>query len=301
MNKMSRREDLVSLMGAGRPRSVSGRKMSEEDQDGMVLERLEIDPGFGEAVIPALLTRPVGQGPWPAVLYCHAHGGSYPLGKGELLQGRDAYLQEPAYGPALAAKGIAALCLDMPAFEERQALSESALAKALLWQGKSLFGLMIDELLAGLDYLESRADLAPGRIAAVGLSMGCTHAWWLAALDDRVRCVASLCCMADIGELIASGAHDRHGIYMTVPGLVGRYETGEVAGLIAPRAHLSTIGALDALTPPQAVEKADRAIREAYETAGVPQNWRLIVEPDSGHKETPRMRREVMDFLAEHL
>ena len=44
----------------------------------------------------------------------------------------------------------------------------------------------------------------------------------LAALDDRIKAVAHLCCFADYDTMIELGAHDGHGHYMTIPGLAGR-------------------------------------------------------------------------------
>ncbi len=297
------RATLRRLTGAGRPRvnPVGAKVQSAEVREGYRLERLVITPGFADAEsIPALFTHPAGGGPWPSVLYCHAHGGRYPLGKCELIDGRSS-LQNPPYAQMLAEKGIAALCLDMPCFEDRQQPGESHRAKALLWRGETLFGLMMDELAAGIDYLQSREDVLSDRIATAGLSMGCTHAWWLAALDDRVRAVASLCCLADIGMLVEAGTHDNHALYMVVPGLVDACDTGDIAALIAPRSHLSCVGMKDELTPPAAVEKVDRTLKAAYAAAGASENWTLVVEPDSGHAETALMRQRVTDFLVAQL
>ena len=62
--------------------------------------------------MPALFTRPLeAAGPLPVVLYHHAHGGDYSLGKSELIEGRSA-LQRPPYAEPLAGRGIAALCID---------------------------------------------------------------------------------------------------------------------------------------------------------------------------------------------
>jgi dipeptidyl aminopeptidase/acylaminoacyl peptidase len=50
---------------------------------------------------------------------------------------------------------------------------------------------MLGDLAAGLDALAADPDVDAGtRIGAMGLSMGATHAYWLAALDDRVAAVA---------------------------------------------------------------------------------------------------------------
>jgi pimeloyl-ACP methyl ester carboxylesterase len=63
---------------------------------------------------------------------------------------------------------------------------------------------MLGDLMAGLDAL-GPIRTSTGAIAAMGLSMGATHAYWLAALDDRVAAVAHLCAFADMGPLIAGG------------------------------------------------------------------------------------------------
>ena len=56
--------------------------------------------------------------------------------------------------------------------------------------------------------------------------------------------------------MIELGAHDGHGHYMTIPGLVAETSVGEICGAIAPRPQLICIGADDSLTPPSAVAKA---------------------------------------------
>ena len=113
--------------------------------------------------------------------------------------------------------------------------TEAALAKAALWRGGTLMGRMLEDLAAGLDALTADPGVDAGRVGAMGLSMGATHAYWLAALDDRVSAVAHLCAFADMAPLLSSGAHDLHGIYMTVPGLLSHGDMGDVAALIAPR------------------------------------------------------------------
>ena len=43
------------------------------------------------------------------------------------------------------------------------------------------------DALRGLDYLAARPEVDAARLGTLGLSMGSTMAWWLAALDERVR------------------------------------------------------------------------------------------------------------------
>lgn len=251
-------------------------------------------------VIPAYFLRAAGgDAPAPAVLYCHAHGHRYEIGREELVDGRPA-LQVP-YAPALAARGYSVLCLEMPCFGARAVPPEPALAKAHHWRGTTLFGRMLAELSAGLDFLTDEPAVDASRIATLGISMGGTHAWWLAALDGRICAAAHLCCFADMDCLIATGAHDGHGVYMTVPGLLAHCSTGALAGLIAPRPQLVAVGLEDDFTSPRCFEAGLRDLRAAYAARGAGDSLEVIAEERSGHVETPAMRAGVLDFLERHL
>jgi dienelactone hydrolase len=269
-----------------------------EARGAFVLEELEFVTAEGEAV-RGFLTRPPPDRPVPAILCIHAHGFQYQIGASELLDGRPS-LHSPV-GPVLAGMGYAALMIDMPGFGVRAEPGESARTKARLWRGKSEAGQMLGELASAFDWLAARDDILADRIGVFGISMGATLGYWLASAEPRIACVAHLCCYADFGALIETGAHDLHGIYLTVPGLLGIASNGEIAGRIAPRPQLIAIGDLDPLTPPAAVDKALSETRAAYVEAGA--SHRLIVhrEPDGGHVETPAMRDAVTAFFRRYL
>jgi pimeloyl-ACP methyl ester carboxylesterase len=264
------------------------------------VEQLYLTSSGGQS-IRAILTGPPGE--WrslPAILYCHAHGNRYDIGANELVEGRPALLNPP-YGQALAHAGIMALCIDLPCFGERASQQESVLAKRYLWQGQTLFGAMLAELTAALDLLEAITGVDPDRIGIFGLSMGATLAFWLGALEPRLKAIAHLCCFADLATLVEQGGHDLHGLYMTVPGLLQQFSTGEIAGLAAPRPQFVGIGLQDPLTPQAAVDIAVAQVRAAYSTSGDESRFTVFNEPDSGHRETPDMRTEVLRFFKQHL
>ncbi len=295
------RETVLALLGGevGTIRLGEPEVRSRREEGGWVTEDLLFASTLGDRV-PAFFVRPRdGSGPVPAVLYCHAHGGRYDIGRRELFDGRAA-LQSP-YAADLRALNCAVLCLEMPCFGERREPAESALSKAHLWHGRTLFGRMIAELVAGIDYLAAHPGIDAGRIGTVGISMGGTHAWWLAALEPRIRAAVTLCCFADLACLIASGAHDGHGQYMTVPGLLQHTSTGRLAALAAPRPLLVCVGLRDWSTPADCFDKARSEVEQGYAGSGASGAVDFCVDPDAGHEETPSMRSAALSFLGRHL
>lgn len=265
--------------------------------EGFSVAEIAFETRTGEAVRGYLCGPPDTGGPLPAMLVIHAHGNRYDIGARELVEGRPALAGPLA--PALAARGIRSLCLDMPCFGARATVSESAAAKAALWQGSSLAGQMMGECAAAFDWLCRQPFVRPDRVGVFGISMGATFGYWLAAVEPRVRALAQECCLADFAALIATGAHDLHGIYLTVPGLLTLASNGTIAGMVAPRAQFIGLGDRDPLTPPAAADIALAEVQAAYARAG----GRLVLhrEPQAGHEETPAMRAAALTFLSAEL
>lgn len=293
------RAALIGLLGGHEP--TPWRLVERRNEGGVAAgtaERLTLEGPGGP--VRAFLTGPPQ--PWrsvPAVIYAHAHGGRYAIGAAELLEGRPALLSP--YGPDLAGAGVAALCIDLPCFGERADETEGERAKRELWRGRTLFGAMLDDLDGAFGFLSRLEGVDPSRIGVMGLSMGATLGFWLAALQPRLKAVAHLCAFADLATLVESGAHDLHGIYMTVPGLLRSWSTGRVAGLAAPISQLACMGLADPLTPPEAVRIAVAEARAAYEAAGRSDAFEVLTSPATGHVETPGMRAAVLAHLRRHL
>jgi pimeloyl-ACP methyl ester carboxylesterase len=291
-----RRHDLWRLLGPRpwRDEGVEGECLDSFSGDAMHVERWRLDLNR-EQPVPAMLLRPQVASPRGLVLYCHAHGNRFEIGKDELLAGRPA-LQPPTYGQALTARGWAVLAIDHWGFGERQIPSERALVKRLLWQGTTLWGWRLHDTLAALDWLRIQPGLAELPVVTLGVSMGSTMALWAAALDERIAGCIDLCCAAEYDALLASGGFDAHGEYFFVPGLLREFTLAEIAALIAPRPHLSCAGRDDPLTPPAGLASLDDALRRAYAMLGAPDAWHQRVE-DGGHAESVTMRAKVLDWL----
>ena len=299
-----RRQLLWSLLGdlPFRHRPKPPKLIRKEKGIGYVLEHLELDLNGIEPVPALLLVPDKPQQPAPGLLYIHWHGGTYPTGKMELITGQKVL---PAYAPVLAEKGIVTLAIDSWCFGERQhnpngKTGEEDAFKEMLWRGRVLFGMMMFDEHRAVDYLVSRLEVDANRIGAFGLSMGATKAWWLAALDPRIKLCIDLCCMSDYEELIKIGNLKGHGIYYYVPSLLKHFQTQQINELIVPRPHLSMNGRKDLLTPPAGVERVRDHLRPLYQRYGKAEDCRIELF-DCGHEELPEMRQMTLDWLDTHL
>jgi len=242
------------------------------------------------------------QTPAPGMLYIHWHAGMYGLGKEQLVRGVNV---QPAYASVCAEKGIVTLAIDSWCFGERQhevdgGAGEEDAFKLMLWKGQVLFGMMLFDEFRALDYLSSRAEVDPQRLAVLGMSIGATKAWWLAALDPRVRLCMDVCCLTDFEELIRAHSLKEHGIYYYVPSLLKHFQTAQINELIVPRAHLSVNGRRDPLTPAAGVEKIRDYLLPLYRRQGHERNCRIELF-DCAHVELPEMRKLILEWMDRYL
>lgn len=301
MSKQTMRDSLYKLLGQlpERDRPVKATLISTEEKNGIIIEKLLLDLN-GLEMVPAFFTRPAGAaGKLPVVLFNHSHFGQYTVGKNEFTLGRKE-MQSPPYAEALAKMGYAGLCIDTWGFGERSGRPEQDIFKEMLWKGRVMWGMMVYDNLQALDYLETRKDVDMKRVATMGMSMGSTMSWWLAALDERVKVCVDMCCLTDFQTLIEENGLGLHSIYYYVPDLLNHFSTADINSLIAPRPHLAVAGTQDPLTPSRGLKKIDSILKRVYASEKAADAWELKLY-DVGHLEPPEMRRDILAFLKKWL
>ncbi|MBX3064854.1 MAG: acetylxylan esterase [Anaerolineae bacterium] len=296
----SQRTLLYGLLGDLPPRDgkIGATTLGTTQRDGYQLETLLLELN-GIEPVSAYFVRPLAPGRYPCIVYNHAHGGNYEIGKEELLSGRG-MLQSPPYARALTENGYAALCIDHWCFGERRGRTESATFKQMLWEGRVLWGMMIYDSLRAVDYLNTRGDVNADRLATLGASFGSTMAWWLAALDPRIKVCIDICCLSDYQALIDQRTLDGHSVYYFVPSLLKHFTAGQINALIAPRPHLGLAGIYDPLTPVAGLDRIDAELKRVYAETGNPAGW-LLRRYATGHIETAHMRVTILEWLRQWL
>lgn len=300
IHQRERRKELWSLLGdlPWEHRPAAPKLVRVEQGPGYRLEHLELDLNGVEPVPAVLLVPDRREERAPGLLFIHWHGGWYEQGKSQLVEGG---APQAAYAGELAARGIVTLAIDSWCFGERRHTSDGETGefdtfKLMLWRGEVLWGRMLFDELRALDYLASRPEVDAGRLGAFGMSMGATKAWWLAALDERVKLCIDLCCLTDFDELIRIDNLKGHGLYYFVPGLLKHFRSEEINELIVPRRRLSLNGRLDLLTPPAGVERIREHLSALYARHGESGDCRIELF-DCAHEETAEMRGLVLEWL----
>jgi dienelactone hydrolase len=295
------RATLLECLGESPPRPPADRVKitSVEDRGAFTLERFEFHNGV-DMVVPGILAIPkVRQGKVPVIVGMHGHSGS----KNEYLPNPE---RENSLGWMLVNSGYAVAAIDGyfngervgkgPRGEQDDAAGqEMTLFKLHLWQGRTLWGMMLRDEQCLLDYLATRPELDMSRVGATGMSMGCTRAWWLAAIDDRVHSIVGVACFTRYTELLAH--RSSHGIYYFVPGILKHFDTEAIYALVAPRPMLMLSGDQDYNAPPDGVEVLEKKIAAVYHLYGKPENFRSVLYTNTGHEYLPEMREEMLRWF----
>jgi dienelactone hydrolase len=305
------RTQLWDLLGhvPARPKAPDVKTLAREEKPDFRLEKFEFDNGAG-ATVPGYVIVPKNPtGKKPAILFCHWHGGEYDIGKEAMLQPR--YTPE-APGPTLARRGFVVLGIDAYCFGERNGRVPGGVAqkgregewtasKFNLWVGRTLWGMMLRDDLMALDYLVTRPEVDPARIGVTGMSMGATRAWWLMALDDRIRTAVPVACMTRYQNLILHGNLSKHGIYYFVPGMLRHFDAEAVISLCAPRPVLFLTGHQDPGSPVDGIREIEAAVRPVYRLYQRDEAFQSVVFPGVAHEYTAEMWARTLAWMDEQL
>lgn len=311
VKRLEVRAELWKLLGRLPPRPTTPKveRLSREDRGEYVVEKFQFDNGAGAAMPGYLLLPKNISAKLPAILYCHWHGGDYDVGKEEIFQARHT---PEAPGPAFAKRGYVVLVIDAYCFgerngrgpggrEEKGSIGEETTAKFDLWVGRTFWGMLLRDDLMALDYLASRPEVDPGRMAVTGMSMGATRSWWLMALDERIKTGVAIACLIRYQNMIEHEALHEHDIGYFVPNMLNHFDTEAVVALIAPRPVLFQNGDQDNGSPVDGIRAIESAARPAYRLYGKENEFQNLIYAGQGHVYTTKMWAKTLAWMDEHL
>jgi dienelactone hydrolase len=206
-------------------------------------------PGF---FVTGNLYRPVGDGPFPAILSPHGH---WAYGRLE----NSAVASVPGRSINLARQGFVVFAYDMIGYNDSRQLEHRLFGGPgeKLWS-LSIAGLQLWNSIRALDFLETLPYVRRDAIGATGASGGGTQVFLLAAVDERVAVAAPV-------NMIS--LHMQGGcLCENQPGLRLDTNNVEIAATIAPRPLLMVSATGDWTT--NTMQKEYPAVRALYALKG---------------------------------
>jgi hypothetical protein len=201
-------------------------------------------PGF---FVTGNLYRPVGNGPFPAVLSPHGHWAYGRLENTSLNSG-------PGRAINLARQGFVVFTYDMVGYNDSQQVPHTFSGQREYLWGLSLSGLQLWDSIRAIDFLESLPYVRRDAIAMTGESGGGTQTFLASAVDDRIAVSVPV-------NMIS--LHMQGGcLCENPPGLRLETTNVEIAATIAPR-PLLMISATGDWTA-ETLEKEYPAVRAIY-------------------------------------
>jgi dienelactone hydrolase len=205
------------------------------------------------------------------------------------------------YAAELAARGYVALAPDYPTFGDDKTDFQRDVYKRGYKSG-SMKGIV--NHIRAVDLLVSLPEVDPGRIAAIGHSLGGHNALFVAAFDKRIRAVVTSCGFTSMayyyGGNLKGWSSDR---YMPLIATVYHnslkelpFDFSDILSAIAPRAVFVNAPLHDSNFDVAGVKDCLRRVKSKFP------NGRLVVEhPDCGHDFPPDVRERAYRFLDEAL
>jgi len=229
----------------------------------------------------------------PAVLYVCGHS----------FRGRNG--NKTAYqshGMWFARHGYICLVLDTLQLGEIAAIHHGTYREGRWWwhsRGYTPAGVECLNGMRGIDYLLSRPDVDPERIAVSGISGGGAATFWIAAADERAKVAVPVSGMADLMSYVPNRVINGHCDCMFL------YDTFQwpwtrIAALIAPRPLLFVNSDADRIFPMDANERVINRLERVYSLYGKSDFVDSIVSI-GGHAYRQDIRQAAYRFINMHL
>ena len=244
--------------------------------------------------IPAYVLIPKNlDGPAPAIVDLHSHGGMFLFGKEKVVDlgdnhpvmaeyHRSVYDGRPT-STALVQRGYVVIVIDAFMFGERRVMmdddlkygwdrskytvedanhlnqrcrnKETTLAKSLVFAGLTWPGIVFWDDIRTVDYLITRPEVDANRIGCLGISMGGYRSLYLSGLNERIAAACVVGFMSTVKPMMK--AHiDTHSWVHYLPALHQFLDLPDVVSMMAPKPLMVQQCSQDGLFPLEAMEES---------------------------------------------
>ena len=257
------------------------------------VEKLHFQSSPGVYVTASLYLPLAIEQPLPTVLYVCGHA---LVKAGSVSFGNKVGYQH--HGAWYARNGYACLTIDTLQLGEIEGIHHGTYKYNRWWwnaYGYTPAGVEAWNCIRALDYLETRAEVDKNRIGVTGRSGGGAYSWWIAALDDRIKCAVPVAGITTLRNHVVDGCVEGHCDCMFMVNLF-QWDYATVTALVAPRPLLISNSDKDTIFPLEGVVEIHRQTRHIYELYGKPEHLGLQIT-EGPHKDTQELRVQAFRWL----
>jgi cephalosporin-C deacetylase-like acetyl esterase len=263
------------------------------EREDFVVEKLHFQSRPGLYVTGNLYRPKKTEGRLPAVLYVCGHSGRGRDGNKTAFQD---------HGMWFASNGYVCLIIDTLQLGEVPGVHHGTYSQGRWWWqalGYTPAGVECWNGIRAIDYLVSRPDVDPERIAVTGISGGGATTFWISAADERVRCAVPVSGMSDLESYVSHKVINGHCDCMFMVNTYG-WEWTTIAALVAPRPLLFCNSDNDPIFPMDGNRRIIARLRKLYQMYGKPELVDDYVS-HGGHDYRPDLRIAIFKWINKHI
>lgn len=276
---------------------ITGTLEKNTPEGDIVVEKIHFQSRPGLYVTGNLYRPKLVKEPLPTILYVCGHS---PQKKGNVSLGNKTAYQH--HGIWFARNGYVCLILDSLQLGEIEGIHHGTHRYNMWWwinRGYVPAGVEAWNCLRALDYLETRPEVDKTRFGVTGRSGGGAYSWWIAALDERIKCAAPCAGITDLENHIVDGCIEGHCDCMFLHN-TQQWDYATVAALVAPRPLMIVNTDTDPIFPLNGVVRVFEEARRIYKLDGAADKIALAIGP-GGHKDIQEIQIPAFRWFNKHL
>lgn len=233
----------------------------------------------------------------PTILYVCGHGA---VKEKDVSFGNKVHYHH--HGVWFAKHGYVCLTIDSLQLGEIEGIHHGTHRYGMWWwlnRGYTPAGVEAWNCIRALDYLETRPEVDSSRFGVTGRSGGGAYSWWIAAIDDRIKCAVPVAGITDMENHVVDDCIEGHCDCMF---FVNRYrwDFAKVAALVAPRPLMISNSDNDSIFPLDGVIRVHRDVIHIYDLYGASESLGLNITPGP-HQDTEDLRTPAYRWFEKHL
>lgn len=233
----------------------------------------------------------------PAVLYVCGHGRVKKNGKS---YGNKVHYHH--HGSWFARNGYVCLTIDTLQLGEIEGIHHGTYREKMWWwlnRGYTPAGVEAWNCVRSLDFLQSLPEVDGERLGVTGRSGGGAYSWWIAALDERIKCAVPVAGITDLENHVVDGCVEGHCDCMFMVNTY-RWDYPMLAALVAPRPLLISNTDNDGIFPLDGVYRTYQKVRKIYKLHGAANKVAFHITAGP-HQDTQELRIHAFRWLNHHL